>query len=125
MAWHHLTDRQWGKIQLDIPRHRVSRKGGRPRADDRRCLEGILWILWTGAPWAALPRQYGSATTCWRRLQEWERRGVFVKLWRTFLGQLNRRGRIHWEQCVVDATFASAKRGVLTSGKRSGARVPS
>lgn len=124
MAWHHLTDRQWGKIQLHIPRHPAAPKGGRPWANDRRCLEGILWILWTGAPWEALPRQYGSDTTCWRRLQLWERQGVFLKLWRNFLGQLNRRGRIQWEQCVADATFASAKRGVRTSGKRSGARAP-
>jgi hypothetical protein len=55
----------------------------------------------------------------------WERQGVFVKLWRVFLSQMDARQRIRWEECIVDATFAPAKRGVQKSGKRSGARVPS
>lgn len=53
--------------------------------DDRRCFEGILWILWTGAPWSEPPKRYGSPTACWRRLKAWKGQGVFLNLWRAFL----------------------------------------
>ncbi|MEM4381723.1 MAG: transposase [Candidatus Caldarchaeum sp.] len=85
-------------------------QGGRPRADDRKCFEGILWILWTGAPWSELPRRYGSPTTCWRRLREWEENGVLLKLWRAFLAQLNDQQKIRWDECFADGSFAPAKK---------------
>src|SRR5215470_16173297 len=69
MAWRALTDAQWERIRPQLPREKRHRRGGRPRADPRRCFEGILWILWTGAPWSELPARYGSPTTCWRRLR--------------------------------------------------------
>ena len=125
MAWHRLTDDQWAKIRPVLPRHPRQPKGGRPWADDRRCLEGILFVAWTGMPWVALPREYPSYVTCWRRLQLWEGHGVFVKLWRVFLSQMDARQRIRWEECIADATFAAAKRGARKSGRPSGARVPS
>ena len=50
-----LTDEQWAKIEPLVPRPKSSRRGGRPRCDDRRVLEGILWILKTGARWRDLP----------------------------------------------------------------------
>ncbi len=56
MAWRGLTDRQWKLIQPHLPPRKINPKGGRPWADDRKCFEGILWILWTGAPWSELPR---------------------------------------------------------------------
>jgi transposase len=58
MAWHGLTDAQWEKIRPHLPLVRRLPEGGRPRVDDRRCFEGILWILWTGAPGSALPVEY-------------------------------------------------------------------
>jgi len=81
MAWKGFTDRQWERIEPHLPKAVARPLGGRPRVDDRRCFEGVLWILWTGAPWAALPGEYGRARTVWRRLQGWgewgghERRG--------------------------------------------------
>lgn len=48
--------------------------------DDLRCFERILSILWTGAPWSELRKRYGSPTTCWRRMKEWEASGVLIQL---------------------------------------------
>src|SRR5262249_32833354 len=79
MAWRRLTKEQWEAIRVHLPQTKVSPRGGRPRVEDRRCLEGILWILWTGAQWSELPRQYGSPSTCWRRLKQWEETGVLLK----------------------------------------------
>lgn len=52
MAWRRITDKQWKAIEPHLPKRKRSRKGGRPPANDRKCFEGILWILWTGAPWS-------------------------------------------------------------------------
>ena len=80
-----LTDAQWARIALHLPKPKAKPKGGRPRADDRACLEGILWILRTGARWRDLPEQYPGPVTGWRRLVEWDRQDVWLMLWRAFL----------------------------------------
>ena len=125
MAWHKVTDKQWAKIRVQLPRPKARPKGGRPRVDDRQCFEGILWILWTGAQWSALPSRYGSVSTCWRRLRDWEETGVLLTMWRGFLAQLNDRAKIRWDECFVDGSFAPAKKGDRASEKPSGARARS
>src|SRR5262249_33302470 len=84
-----LTDEQWMKIQPLSPKVKPSPAGGRSRADDRKCFEGILWVLRSGARWKDLPRQYPSPSICWRRLNDWEEQGVWLPIWRTFLGELD------------------------------------
>ena len=64
-----LTDEQWKKIEPHIPKFKRSRKGGRKPIEDRRIFEGILWVLRSGARWKDLPKEYPSASTCWRRLR--------------------------------------------------------
>lgn len=125
MAWNKVSDAQWEKIRVHIPRVKPSPLGGRPRVDDRRCFEGILWILWTGAPWSALPRQYGSPTTCWRRLKQWEADGVLLALWRAFLAELNDRDKIRWDECFIDGTFVPARKGGPWSERPSEGRAQS
>jgi len=71
-----LTDEQWQRIAPLLPQHPPSPKGGRPRADDRECLEGLLWLLRTGARWQDIPADLPSGSTCWRRLREWAREGI-------------------------------------------------
>lgn len=121
-----LSDEQWERIRDCIPTHEPGEKGGRPRASDKKAFQGILWVLRTGAQWGALPRAkhlFASYATCWRRLDEWSESGVFVKMFRVFLGELNERDQIEWKESFVDGTFASAKKGVLKSGKRSEVRA--
>lgn len=125
MAWRAVTDKQWEKIKPHLPQRKPSPKGGRPRVDDRRCFEGILWILWTGAQWSELPRQYGSPSTCRRRLREWEDGGALLALWRAFLAQLNDRQKIRWDECFADGSFAPAKKGARPSGRLSAGRARS
>ena len=87
----------------------LSPRGGRLRVADRHCFEGILWILWTGAPWRELPRRYGSPSTCWRRLKDWEDTGLLLKLWRAFLAQLNDQQKLRWDEGFADGSFVPAK----------------
>ena len=121
MAWRAVTDQQWDFIQEQLPRKRRTR-GGRPPADDRQCFEGILWILWTGAPWSELPVKYGAKSTVHRRLTAWAAADVLLPLWRAFLDQRDDRQRGRWDECFIDGMFITAKKGVHWSGRRNAAR---
>jgi transposase len=125
MTWRKLSDEQWQKIKEQLPAQKKKPQGGRPAAEDRRCFEGILWILWTGAQWSELPRRYGPKSTVHDRLQRWTREGTLEKLWRAFLAQLQEREQIRWDECFVDGTFVPAKKGGPKSAKPSGAREQS
>ncbi len=87
-------------------------KRGRPRADTRTTLNGILYVLKTGCAWANMPREYGSPTTCWRRLDEWNQDETWERIWRTLLGQLDAQSKIEWAQAFLDGSFVPAKKGV-------------
>ena len=117
-----LNDSQWENIQPLLP----PRAGfGRPRADDRLVLEGILWVLRSGARWRDLPERYPSASTCWRRLRDWEEEEVWLNIWRLFLSELDAQGRLHWDEVFMDGSFAPAKKGGSAWVKPNVAKVPS
>jgi len=125
MAWQHLTDKQWEAIAARLPRRKYHPEGGRRPVSDRKCFEGILWILKTGSPWSALPPVYGSKSTVHRRLCQWAEDGTLLNLWRWFLEQLSDYQKIQWNECFVDGTFAPAKKGGPPSEKPSAAREQS
>jgi transposase len=110
-----LTDEQWFRIQDLFPWDPPSRSGGRPRVQPRACLEGILWILRTGARWQDLPKCFPSPATCWRRLHEWTASGVFQLAWQRCLRQLDDLGQLDLEEALADGSFSRAKKGVRKS----------
>jgi transposase len=118
-----LTDEQWDRVAPHLPEHRPSPKGGRPRVDDRECLEGILWLLRTGARWQDIPLDLPSGSTCWRRLREWAGEGVLAELHAILIDELGHLGKLDFEELLADATFIRAKKGVMTSAKPRLARV--
>ena len=89
------------------------------------CPEGILWVLKTGARWRDLPKAYPSPSTCWRRLRQWEEQGLWLKIWRTFLAELDQRGTLDWSESFLDASFAPAKKGASASAQPNAARARS
>jgi transposase len=118
-------DEQWKHISPLIPEPVYSPKGGRPPADDRKCFEGILWVLRSGTRWRDLPDEFPSPSTCWRRMNEWMDAGVFIEMWYSFLDRLDQQGRLDWDEVFVDGSFAPAKTGASTLGKPSVEREPS
>jgi hypothetical protein len=75
MEFCELSDDEWVVIKpLLPPRSRV----GRPRADDRRIINGILYVLTTGCRWMNMPPEYGSYKTAWRRLKRWQDEGYGI-----------------------------------------------
>ncbi len=118
-----VTDEQWQLVEPLLPKpKRRKDKRGRPPAPNRACFEGILWVLQTGAAWRFLPDEYPSPSTCWRRLQEWQERGVWLGAWRALLGALDEEGLLRWDETFLDGSFAPAKKGALRSEKPSVAR---
>ena len=105
-----LSEKQWSLLEPLLPKQDYSR-GGRPRADDKQTVEGIIWILTTGAQWNELPEKYGSGRTCWRRFTQWKKQGVWKKIWQHLLVLLDRDDKLTWDVSYLDGTFASAKKG--------------
>lgn len=118
-----LLDTVWPHVSKFLPKHRPSPLGGRPRADDRLCLGGILWVLTTGTRWREIPSSYPSATTCWRRMRDWTCEGIWPKVWRRLLRILKRRHDLPGDEFFLDASFVAAKKGDSMSEKPSAARV--
>jgi transposase len=119
-----LTDEQWNLISDLFPDKRVGPKGGRPSVKSRPCVEGILWILRTGARWRDLPKRFPSSATCWRRLKEWTEAGIWDTAWGRLLRKLDRRGAINHGETIADGTFSSAKKGVNASARPNAVRAP-
>ncbi len=119
-----LTERQWRIVSSLLPEPRVREDGrGRPWRDPRDLLNGILWVLRTGAPWQDLPPRYPPFQTCHRRFQQWVDAGVFEQILRTLAEDLKERGGLDLSECFVDATFASAKKGDPVLAPTAGARA--
>ena len=120
-----LTDAQWQKIEPLLPKLK-RRKRGRPPKDNRVVLEGILWVLKTGARWRDIPSDIGvSGSVCWKRLHRWDQQGVWLRIWRAFLSELDRTGRLDWQESFMDGSFAPAKKGATESAKPSVERAQS
>ena len=106
-----VSDALWAIIEPLIPPEPPKPKGGRPRLDDRAALTGILFVLRTGIPWELLPVEMGcgSGMTCWRRLHEWHRAGVWERLHRVLLDRLGYGNAINWDRAAVDSASVPAK----------------
>jgi transposase len=87
--------------------------GGRPRVLDRAALAGIIYVLKSGIPWGMLPKpsSFGSGVTCWRRLGDWQKAGVWHRLHRVLLDELGKAGLIDWSRTSLDSAAVLAQAG--------------
>ena len=117
---HDLTNEQWLLIRQVFPKPATRR--GSPR-HPRRLLDGMLWILRTGAPWRDLPRsRYGPWKTVWRNFDEWRRSGLLGRVKQSLLHHLNEEGELDWDLWCVDGTSIRASRAAVGGGN-GGART--
>jgi transposase len=101
--WKGIHDWQWTPLRELLPRKtkpflKRLRKGGRPRTDDRKCFEAILWSARTGVSWERLPEKFGVGRTASRRLDQWHRSGRLHVLWRRFLQFTGPTERTDWRR---------------------------
>jgi transposase len=116
MKRHELTDEQLELVLPLIPQHKA--KTGRPAKDPRLMLNGIFWILGTGAPWRDLPERFGSCKTVHRYFSNWRRTGVFAKIIEALQVKLDDQGLIDWELWCVDGANVRASRAAAGADKK-------
>lgn len=110
-------------LQIDKPR----KKPGRPRSDDRRIFNGLIWLARTGSQWAALPAEFGPKSTAYDRFREWVEHGVFARAWAMLLEEFDELEGIDWawqaaDGCIVKAPLG--KRGLRGKRRPPGATQP-
>jgi hypothetical protein len=117
-----INDDQWKMLKTQLPKPRRSPKGGWPPADNREVLEGLFWVLCTGARRQDRPNGYTSVSTWWRWLKLWEEQGVCLDVWQKFLSMLDEKGALDWQEASIDRSFVPAKKGGLLLGLPNGAK---
>lgn len=111
-----LSQAQWHKLKPLLPPQKPM--VGRPSEDHRTTLNGILWVLRTGAPWRDLPERYGAWETVSGRFYRWRKSGLWQQLLARLQQQADADGRVNWAIHFVDGSVirahqhaAGAKRG--------------
>ena len=115
MARQPVSKELWTQLQPLIPVFTPSAKGGARKlgVSDEAALNGILFVLHTGIPWADLPLAlgYGSGMTCWRRLRDWSAAGVWEQLHQVMLVRLREHDQIDWSRASIDGSSVPSPRG--------------
>lgn len=110
----HLSDELWAVFQPLLPVHTNTHRfgGGRPRVPDRKCADGIFFVLRTGCQWKALDEtDLCSGSTAHTRFQEWEAAGVFLKLWQRGVERFDEIHGIDWNWLSMDGAMTKAPLG--------------
>jgi transposase len=108
-GWRDVSDEFWEEIKGYIPKPKKRKtKAGRPVAEPRKILNGILYVLRTGCQWKMLPREYYAGSTTHRYFQSWARRGVFRRMWVHCLREYDDLKGIAWRWQILDSQAVSA-----------------
>ncbi|AKB33379.1 Mobile element protein [Methanosarcina siciliae HI350] len=111
-----ISDELWTIITALLPLPKPKKKAGRPREDDRKIMNGIFYLLRTGCQWKALPRCYGAPSTVHDRFQEWQRSGLFDKMWQSGLMDYDKEEGLEWEWQAIDGAMTKAPLGGAGTG---------
>ena len=117
MKRHELTDEQWALVDSHVPRSTA--RTGRPARDRRTLLNGIFWILATGAPWRDLPERFGPWQTVYDHFRTWRQRGVFAAVVEALQVKLDRDGYIDWDLWCVYGSSVRAARAAAGADKKA------
>lgn len=125
MRRHELSDEQWELIKPMVCfRRRRKSKAGRPPKDPRLMLDGIFWILGTGAPWRDLPERFGPWKTVYGYFSRWRKAGMFTKIINALQVKLDEQGLIDWELWCVDGASVRASRAAAGADKKVSRDTP-
>ena len=118
MRRYELTDEQYAMIEDLLPMPNTD--GGGQWRSHRQVLNGIFWILHTGAQWRELPERYGPWKTVYGRFNRWRREGLFARILQRLQVRLDEQGRIDWDLWCVDGSTVRASRSAAGGGKKGG-----
>jgi len=122
MKRHELTDEQWALVDRHLPLSKA--RTGRPARDRRTLLNGIFWILATGAPWRDLPERFGPWQTVYDHFRRWRKSGVFARIVDALQVKLDNQGYIDWELWCVDGSSVRAARAAAGADKKASPDTP-
>jgi len=122
MKRHELTDEQWELIEPILPK-RTATTGRKPR-DPRQMLNGILWILRTGAPWRDLPEPFGPWQSVYDYYRNWRNNKTFDRILQVLQIRLDREGKIDWNLWCIDGSSVRASRAAAGALKKVSANTP-
>lgn len=117
MKRHEVTDDQWDAIRPILPKRTA--KTGRPASDPRLMLNGILWILRTGAPWRDLPERFGPWQTVYDHFARWRKAGVYDRILESLHIRLDAEGEIDWDLWCIDGSSVRATRAAADAAKKA------
>jgi transposase len=117
---HELTDDQWTGLATLLPPQRP--RTGRPAKDHRTVLNGILWILRTGAPWRDLPGRYGTWQTVYSRFRRWQEAGIWDQVLRTLQAEAAYDDTLDGSLIMIDGSNVRAHQHA--AGAKKGAPIP-
>jgi transposase len=106
-----IPDDLWDRVKVWLPVRYRCPLGGRPRVTDRKVFAGIIYRLRTGCQWDAIPSEFGSGSTCYRRFAEWTEQGVFEKLHAEMLHYYHVERGIDWDWASLDGAIVKAPKG--------------
>ena len=109
MKYQELTNKQWNIIEPHIP---SPAKTGRPRDEDRKIINGIIYVLTTGCRWDDMPKKYGDDSTANRRLNRWQQKGIWKNILKSAIKSAHSSGKINLQKISVDSSSVAAKKGV-------------
>ena len=121
MRRHALSDEQWSLIEELLP---CPASTGRPRSDMRQVLDGILWVVRTGAPWRDLPERFGPWQTVYHWFNCWGRDGTWDRILEALQMRLDAEGRIDWDLWCVDGSNIRASRAAAGAGEKGAVKNP-
>jgi len=118
MYRYELTDQQWGRIEPMLPDRFHHGKAGHPFKGHRPLVNGILWILHTGAPWRDLPVRYGPWKTVSDRFYRWREDGTLTRIVTSLLDESDDKGFLDHDLWCIDGSNVRASRAAAGAGKK-------
>jgi transposase len=119
MKRHELSDEQWDAIKDLLP---APKERGRRPADPRLMLNGMLWIVRTGAAWRDLPERFGPWETVYGRFNAWSQDGTFDRVLSRLQAELDASGGIDWDLFCIDGSTVRASRAAAGAQEKRGLR---
>jgi transposase len=114
---HEVSDEEWAILESVIPMSKA--KTGRPARDRREMLNGLLWILCTGAQWRDLPERFGPWETVYGTFRTWRKAGVYDAILDALHVRLDQAGKIDWDLWCIDGTSVRGSRSAAGASKKA------
>ena len=110
-----VDDELWERVRPIVEAFWARKKTGRPPADWRTVLNGIIFRMRTGCQWDQLPKRYGSKSTVHRWFQRWNQEGIMAQIWATLVAECEELGGVSWDWQAADGALAKARFGGIKS----------